>query len=217
MPQSPPLPGGKGSIWVWLSSPWACSTGHRLSVFPRVEHVNTKQASMSGAQGRKPETRDLEMIAGRLLSPSPCAAEPSPHCCPNLPQKTFLSASDSDSFSASVTLRLQLALPFLPEDVSKKKKKRQSKVARSCQILCHPSLPASSIHGIFQARIPGWVWRRIDSGIEPSAVMAIACLTFRNRSSFLHQFLENSHPAQTPGQGFRHWVQNHSVSTPMSP
>ena len=122
MPQSPPLPGGKGSIWVWLSSPWACSTGHRLSVFPRVEHVNTKQASMSGAQGRKPETRDLEMIAGRLLSPSPCAAEPSPHCCPNLPQKTFLSASDSDSFSASVTLRLQLALPFLPEDVSKKKK-----------------------------------------------------------------------------------------------
>ena len=122
MPQSPPLPGGKGSIWVWLSSPWACSTGHRLSVFPRVEHVNTKQASMSGAQGRKPETRDLEMIAGRLLSPSPRAAEPSPHCCPNLPQKTFLSASDSDSFSASVTLRLQLALPFLPEDVSKKKK-----------------------------------------------------------------------------------------------
>ena len=122
MPQSPPLPGGKGSIWVWLSSPWACSTGHRLSVFPRVEHVNTKQASMSGAQGRKTETRDLEMIAGHLLSPSPCAAEPSAHFSPSLPQKTFLSASDSDPFSASVTLRLQLTLPFLPEDVSKKKR-----------------------------------------------------------------------------------------------
>ena len=93
------------------------------SLFPRVEHVSTKQDPTPGAQGRKTETRDLEMIAGRLLSPSPCAAEPSPHCCPNLPQKTFLSASDSDSFSASVTLRLQLALPFLPEDVSKKKKK----------------------------------------------------------------------------------------------
>ena len=44
------------------------------------------------------------------------AAEPSPHFCPNLPRKTFLSASDS--LSARVFLRLQSALPFLPEDVS---------------------------------------------------------------------------------------------------
>ena len=73
---------------------------------------------MPGAQGRKPETRDLEMIPGCLLSPSLCAAEPSPPFCPNLPQKTVLSASDSDSLSARVSLRLQSALPFLPEDVS---------------------------------------------------------------------------------------------------
>ena len=90
-----------------------------VSMCGACEHLTV---SHTGAQGRKPETRDLEMIAGRLLSPSPCAAEPSPHCCPNLPQKTFLSASDSDPFSAGVTLRLQLALPFLPEDVSKKKR-----------------------------------------------------------------------------------------------
>ena len=56
------------------------------------------------------------MTPGHLLSPSPCAAEPSPHFCPNLPQKTFLSASDS--LSARVSLRLQPALPFLPGDVS---------------------------------------------------------------------------------------------------
>ena len=92
------------------------------SLFPRVEHVSTKQDPTPGAQGRKTETRDLEMIAGHLLSPSPCAAEPSAHFSPSLPQKTFLSASDSDPFSASVTLRLQLTLPFLPEDVSKKKR-----------------------------------------------------------------------------------------------
>ena len=48
------------------------------------------------------------------------------HFCPNLPWKTFLSASDSDSLSSSVTVRLQLALPFLPEDVSKKKSKVKS-------------------------------------------------------------------------------------------
>ena len=77
MPQAPALQGGEGSIWVWLSPPRACSTGHQLSVFPCVEHVSTKQAPISGAQGRKPETRDLEMIPGQLLSPSPRAAEPS--------------------------------------------------------------------------------------------------------------------------------------------
>ena len=66
------------------------------------------------------ETRDPgpEMIPGCLLSPSLCAAEPSPPFCPNLPRKTVLSASDSDSLSARVSLRLQSALPFLPEDVS---------------------------------------------------------------------------------------------------
>ena len=64
----------------------------------------------------KPETWNLEMIPGRLLNPSPRAAEPSPHFCPNLPRKTFLSASDS--LSARVFLRPQSALPFLPEDVS---------------------------------------------------------------------------------------------------
>ena len=71
---------------------------------------------MPGAQGRKPETRDLEMIPGHLLSPSPRAAAPSPHFCPNLPRKTFLSASDS--LSARVFLRLQPNLSFLLEDVS---------------------------------------------------------------------------------------------------
>ena len=79
---------------------------------------------MPGAQGRKPETRDLEMVPARLLRPSPRAAEPSLHFCPNLPWKTFLSASVS--LSARVSLRLQLALPFLPEDVSKKKSKVKS-------------------------------------------------------------------------------------------
>ena len=85
MPQAPPLQGGEGSIWVLLSSPRACSTGHRLSGFPRVEHVSTTQAPTPGAQGRKPETWDLEKIPRRLLSPSPRAAEPSAHFCPNLP------------------------------------------------------------------------------------------------------------------------------------
>ena len=123
---------------------------------------------MPGAQGRKPETQDLEMIPGRLLSPSPRAAEPSPHFCPNLPRKTFLSASDS--LSARVFLRLQSALPFLPEDVSS--------------------------HGqhLSDSRIMSFI---------PSLILC--------------KFLGNSNPARTaPGQGSKHWIQNHSVSTPTS-
>ena len=103
IPQSPPLQGGKGSIWVWLSPPRACSTGHQLSVFPRVEHVSTKQAFISGAQGRKPETRDLEMIPGELLSPSRCAAETS---------RTFVQTSLGRL--SSVPLILTPSHPVLP-------------------------------------------------------------------------------------------------------
>ena len=84
-----------------------------VSMCGACEHLTV---SHTGAQGRKPETRDLEMIPGRLLSPSPHAAEPPPHLCPNLPLRTFLSASGS--LSARVSLRLQSALPFLPGDVS---------------------------------------------------------------------------------------------------
>ena len=114
---------------------------------------------MPGAQGRKPETWDLEMISGCHLSPSPRAAEPSPHFCPNLPRKTFLTASDS--LSAHVFLRLQPVLSFLLEDVSS--------------------------HG---HRLPDLQ----KCEFIPSAL--------------LHQFLENSHPAQTSlgrvsGTGYR--------------
>ena len=84
-----------------------------VSMCGACEHLTV---SHTGAQGRKPETRDLEMIPGRLLSPSPHAAEPPPHLCPNLPLRTFLSASGS--LSARVSLRLQPVLSFLLEDVS---------------------------------------------------------------------------------------------------
>ena len=41
MPHAPRLQGGKGSIWVLLLPPRACSMGHQLSVFPCVEHVSS--------------------------------------------------------------------------------------------------------------------------------------------------------------------------------
>ena len=40
------------------------------------------------------------------------------------------------------------------------KEKKESEVTQSCPTLCDPmdcSLPGSSIHGIFQARVPEWV------------------------------------------------------------
>ena len=152
-------PGWRGEHLGVALTPMGLLHRAQLSVFPRVEHVSTLQFPMPGAQGRKPETWDLEMIPGHLLSPSPHAAEPSPHFCPNLPRKTFLGASDS--LSARVFLRLQPVLSFLLEDVSSHGHHLPD--LQKCEFI-------------------------------PSAL--------------LHQFLENSHPAQTSlgrvsGTGYR--------------
>ena len=54
-------------------------------------------------------------------------------------------------------------------------------VTQSCLTLCDPmdcSLPGSSVHGIFQARILGWVaivYSRVsDPGIEPMSAASHA-------------------------------------------
>jgi len=42
----------------------------------------------------------------------------------------------------------------------KKERKKESEVAQSCLTLCNPmycTLPGSSVHGIFQARVLEWV------------------------------------------------------------
>ena len=115
--------------------------------------------SQTWSPGQEARDLELEMISGCLLSPSPRAAEPSPHFCPNLPRKNVLTASDS--LSAHVILRLQPVLSFLLEDVSS--------------------------HG---HRLPD---------LQKCEFIP---------SSVLHQFLENSHPAQTSlgrvsGTGYR--------------
>ena len=49
--------------------------------------------------------------------------------------------------------------------------KSQSEVAKSCPTLCNPvgcSLPGSSIHGIFQARILEWVAISFSRGSSPT-------------------------------------------------
>ena len=51
----------------------------------------------------------------------------------------------------------------------------ESEIAQSCPTLCDPmdcSLPGSSVHGIFQARVLEWLpfpspWDLPNSGIEP--------------------------------------------------
>ena len=57
-----------------------------------------------------------------------------------------------------------------------------SSVSQSCPTLCDPmecSFPGSSVHGIFQARIPEWVaisysTRSSDSEIEPVSLVSPA-------------------------------------------
>ena len=56
MPQAPPLQGGEGSIWVLLSPPWACSTGHRLCVSTcgACGHLTVPRAWSPGHEAREP-------------------------------------------------------------------------------------------------------------------------------------------------------------------
>ena len=108
--------GGEGSIWVWLSPPRACSTWAPtlcVSTCGACEHLTVSHAWSPGQ-----EARDLGPGNDPRMSPKSF-----PTCCrafstlfPNLPRKTFLTASDS--LSARVFLRLQPVLSVLLEDVS---------------------------------------------------------------------------------------------------
>ena len=52
------------------------------------------------------------------------------------------------------------ALLTMPKPLTVYKERKESEVAQSCLTVCDPtdwSLPGSSIHGIFQARILEWV------------------------------------------------------------
>ena len=53
-PQTPPLQEGKGGIWVLLSPPQVCSTGHQLSVFPcgACEHLTGSHPMVTPVSGQ---------------------------------------------------------------------------------------------------------------------------------------------------------------------
>ena len=116
MPHAPPLQGGKGSIWVCLSPPRACSTWAPtlcVSTCGACEHLTVSHAWSPGQEARDLGPGNDPRTYSKSL----------PTCCrafstlfPNLPRKTFLTASDT--LSACVFLRLQPVLSFLLEDVS---------------------------------------------------------------------------------------------------
>ena len=69
------------------------------------------------------------------------------------------------------------------------KKKSESEIVQSCPTLCDPvdfSLPGSSVHGIFQARVLEWV-----------------AISFSRGSSQLRDWTQVSHIA---GRGFTVWA-----------
>lgn len=55
-PQAAPLQEGKGGIWVLLSPPRVCSTGHQLSVFPcgACEHLTGSHPMVTPVSGEIP-------------------------------------------------------------------------------------------------------------------------------------------------------------------
>ena len=134
-PPHPSLPGCTslhslsegGASWETLSEPQRSEGKKQLAEDPScppMHQINGGEAQVltGSSQVVLLEAEELCVVPGKVLLAAgggPAAngaAGPSPHFCPNLPPKTFLSASDS--LSARVSLRLQSALPFLPEDVS---------------------------------------------------------------------------------------------------
>ena len=69
-------------------------------------------------------------------------------------------------------------------EITPERMKRQSEVAQSCLILCNPmdySLPCSSIHGIFQARVMEWVAISFFRGYsQPGDRTQVSCITGRH-------------------------------------
>ena len=112
---------------------------------------------------------------------------------------TFCSVNEVDSFFSPLCRRMDLQSPFpscqffisvCVEDNSQKVKvKSESEVAQSCPILCYPmdcSLPGSSVHGIFQARVLEWV-----------------AISFSRRSSWLR---DGTQVSLIVGRHFTVWV-----------
>ena len=62
-------------------------------------------------------------------------------------------------------------------------KKEESEVAQSCPTLCDPmdsSLPRSSIHGIFQARVLEWIAISFSRGLfQPRDRSQVSCIVGR--------------------------------------
>ena len=89
-------------------------------------------------------------------------------------------------------INIQKSLAFLHES--------ESEVTQSCPTLCDPmdcSLPGSSIHGIFQARILEWVAISFsrdlpDPGIEPGSLALQADALLSEPPAFLYTNSEKS-------------------------
>ena len=65
------------------------------------------------------------------------------------------------------------------------KVKSESEVTQSCPTLCNPmdcSLPGSSVHGIFQARVPEWGAIAFSDG--KLGTREIVCLTVLTKPNF---------------------------------
>ena len=82
-----------------------------------------------------------------------------------------------------------LQVDYLPSKPPKKKKKKE--VAQLCPTLCDPtdcSLPGSSIHGIFQARVLEWVAVSFSRESSQSRDLTqVSCIAGRRFMGLSHQ------------------------------
>ena len=78
-----------------------------------------------------------------------------------MPIKVHQTVSKFDSFSLFFFMKVKnKKWSELYESIFSMERKKESEVAQSCLTLCDPtdcSLPGSSVHGIFQARVLEWV------------------------------------------------------------
>ena len=95
--------------------------------------------------------------------------------------------------------------------------KSESEVTQSCPTLCDPmdcSLPGSSVHGIFQARILEWAAISFSKGSsQPRDQTQVSCIVGR---CFYHLSHQGSPREGSPGKAYCPWWSQREASRAVS-
>ena len=174
-PRPPPLGKADTGSWVLTASRWLRKTGDEergwmLAGGPPPPCTPNSELGRHAGFAEEGPSRDPQAL-GLASSHIRVAATPVGHAGNGLTASSPLLGRREERKSPG---RPALLRPFGgPKGVAKRKERRESKVAQSCPTRCDPmdcSPPAfSTVHEIFQARVPEWVASSFSRGSSQQA------------------------------------------------